>query len=66
MRTKVLLLALFLLAAPALLHAAAPAGKSAGASTQPVKLSFAIGDPEDSEMGMLALAFKNYVTSAAR
>lgn len=62
MRTKVLLLALFLLAAPALLHAAAPAGTSA----QPVTISFAIGDPEDSEMGMLALAFKNYVTRAGK
>lgn len=64
MRTKVLLLALFLLAAPALLHAATPAGK--GAAAQPVTISFAIGDPEDSEMGMLALAFKNFVTGAAR
>lgn len=66
MRTKVLLLALFLLTAPALLHAAAPAGKAAAASAQPVTISFAIGDPEDSEMGMLALAFKNYVARAAK
>lgn len=66
MRTKVLLLALLLLAAPALLHAAAPAGKAAAASAQPVTITFAIGDPEDSEMGMLALAFKNYVARAAK
>lgn len=67
MRTKVLLLALFLLAAPALLHAAAPAGKAAaGTAAGPLTITFAVGDPEDSEMGMLALAFKNFVATAGK
>ena len=67
MRTKALLLALLLLAAPLISHAAA-ADKGAGknADPAPVSITFAIGDPEDSEMGMLGLAFKNYVTKASK
>ena len=70
MRTKALLLALLLVAAPLCVHAAAPAGKAAAkapaASGEPMTITFAIGDPEDSEMGMLGLAFKNYVTRASQ
>lgn len=71
MRTKVflpLLLALLFLAAPLVAQAAAPGGKAAvkAAADGSVTISFAIGDPEDSEMGMLGLAFKNYVTRASK
>ena len=69
MRTKALLLVLLLLAVPVLFHApganAAAKAVTPAADGSPLTLSFAIGDPEDSEMGMLGLAFKNYVTRAS-
>ncbi|MDE6735832.1 MAG: TRAP transporter substrate-binding protein [Desulfovibrio sp.] len=72
MRTKAflpLLLALLFVAAPLCAHAAASskaAAKAVTAADGSVTITFAIGDPEDSEMGMLGLAFKNYVTRASK
>lgn len=66
MRTKAFLLALLLLAAPVISLAAASGKGVQDAAQASVNITFAIGDPEDSEMGMLGLAFKNYVTKASK
>lgn len=54
----ILILACLIAASPAL--AAQKADKAAEAP-KPIKLVMTIGDPEDSEMGLLGIAFKNYV-----
>lgn len=41
---------------------AGDAGKAAG----PLELTLTLGDPEDSEMGILGIAFKNFVATASK
>lgn len=70
MMIKILLpiLAAFCLATAAPAYAAqqaaktdTPAKENSAEQAKPVKLVMTIGDPEDSEMGLLGIAFKNYV-----
>ncbi|MBD5642136.1 MAG: TRAP transporter substrate-binding protein [Desulfovibrio sp.] len=43
----------------------AEAGKVDGAEATPTEFVMTIGDPEDSEMGLLGIAFKNYIRQAS-
>lgn len=55
-------MAAFLLSA-GLVFAAAPTEK---ATKKPIVLTMTLGDPEDSEMGLLGIAFKDYVQTASQ
>lgn len=60
------LLVLFL-AFPAFVNAANTSEKDQQAAEDaPVVLDLTLGDPEDSEMGVLGIAFKNYVSQASK
>lgn len=70
-RIKLLLPVFFLLAimvqpAMSAQKNGAPANKAHESDGKPMILDMVMGDPEDSEMGILGIAFKNYVSQASK
>lgn len=60
------LLVLFLTLPGGLFAAEKADKKQASAQNEPMILDLTLGDPEDSEMGVLGIAFKNYVMQASK
>ena len=70
-RIKLLLPIFFLLAimaqpAMSAQKTGAPVQKAPENNGKPMVLDMVMGDPEDSEMGILGIAFKNYISQASK